>query len=99
MPDDETTQMQVAFDEALARRDAIRGRIRLMVRSEAAGSDLLTDGEIKLLRRALAEWGGPAHCRMVHYHGPQRRVDHPGSPVDPAEVGQDHQALLRQNPR
>ncbi|MFJ2951492.1 hypothetical protein ACIO8H_28220 [Streptomyces sp. NPDC087226] len=33
-----------------------------MVRSEMAGSDLLTDGEIKLLRRALAEWGGPAHC-------------------------------------
>ncbi|WP_331721612.1 MULTISPECIES: hypothetical protein [unclassified Streptomyces] len=33
-----------------------------MVRSETAGSDLLTDGEIKLLRRALAEWGGPAHC-------------------------------------
>lgn len=62
MPDDETTQMQVELDEALAQRDAVRGRIRLMVRSEAAGSDLLADDKIKLLRRALAEWGGPAHC-------------------------------------
>ncbi|WP_406067147.1 hypothetical protein OG372_00245 [Streptomyces sp. NBC_01020] len=33
-----------------------------MVGSEAAGSELLADDEIKLLRRALAEWGGPAHC-------------------------------------
>ncbi|GHH86307.1 hypothetical protein GCM10018793_57670 [Streptomyces sulfonofaciens] len=33
-----------------------------MVGSEAVGSDLLADDQIKLLRRALAEWGGPAHC-------------------------------------
>jgi len=33
-----------------------------MVGSEAVGSELLADDEIKLLRRALAEWGGPAHC-------------------------------------
>lgn len=25
-------------------------------------SELLTEGEVRLLRRALAEWGGPARC-------------------------------------
>ncbi|MEU7801880.1 hypothetical protein AB0J14_25090 [Micromonospora arborensis] len=25
-------------------------------------SDILVPGEVNLLRRALAEWGGPAHC-------------------------------------
>lgn len=34
----------------------------MIVGSEAAGSGLLAQDEINLLRRALAEWGGPAHC-------------------------------------
>ncbi|MEW1693873.1 hypothetical protein ACIQOF_39180 [Streptomyces sp. NPDC091265] len=30
--------------------------------SEAAASELLTEDETRLLRRALLEWGGPARC-------------------------------------
>ncbi|MEU9377175.1 hypothetical protein AB0D94_25830 [Streptomyces sp. NPDC048255] len=62
MPDDETTQRRVEADEALAQRNTIRGRNRLIVGGEAAGSDLLADDEIRLIQRALAEWGGPARC-------------------------------------
>lgn len=33
-----------------------------MVGSEVTGRELLADEEVKLLHRALAEWGGPARC-------------------------------------
>ncbi|MFE4599346.1 hypothetical protein ACFRKE_00640 [Kitasatospora indigofera] len=54
------TSIDAAAD-ALRRPDGM-DRTWLMTGSEAAGSELLADDEIKLLRRALLEWGGPAHC-------------------------------------